>query len=55
MRLSRAIGCASRGRCEGDWRDSEHYQKIELNSELFSNAVSTVQKDYMVALVYEVD
>jgi len=55
MRLIKAIGCASRGRSEGEWHSSEHHQLLELNSYLYSNAISGVQKDYMVALVYEND
>lgn len=56
MRLIRVIGCASRGRSVGGgtWHTSEHMQMLELNSDLFSNAISSVQKDCMVALVYEV-
>lgn len=53
MKLINAIGCASRGRSNGSWYESEHKQMLEMNSDRFSNAVSTVQKDYMVALIYE--
>ena len=51
----RAISCAARGRSKGDWHSSEHHQMLEMGSERFSNALSSVQKDYMVALVYEKD
>ena len=53
MKLISAIGCASRGRSKGEWHHSEHRQMLEINSDKFSNAISSVQKDYMVALVYE--
>jgi DNA (cytosine-5)-methyltransferase 1 len=40
--------CASRGRSDGDWYTSEHRQKLELGSEIISNAVTGIQKDYML-------
>ena len=55
MKLISAIGCASRGRSKGEWHHSEHRQMLEINSDKFSNAISSVQKDYMVCLVYEKD
>jgi hypothetical protein len=53
MKLISAISCASRGRVKGKWHNSEHSQMLEMNSDKFSNAISSVQKDYMVCLVYE--
>ena len=53
MRRISAIGCASRGRANGEWYSSEHRQMLEMGSRLWSNAISGVQKDYMVCLVYE--
>lgn len=53
MKLISVVSCASRGRSKGDWHESEHRQMLEMNSDRFSNAISTVLKDYMVALVYE--
>lgn len=53
MRLISVVGCASCGRSKGDWHSSEHRQMLELNSDRFSNAISSVQKDFMLALVYE--
>lgn len=53
MRLISAISCASRGRSKGEWYNSEHRQMLEMNSDRFGNAISSVQKDYMVCLVYE--
>lgn len=53
MKSISVIGCASRGRSKGDWYGSEHRQMLEMNSDRFSNAISTVLKDFMVALVYE--
>lgn len=52
MRM-RAISCALRGRSKGEWYSSEHRQMLELGSDRFSNALSSVQKDYMVAIIYE--
>lgn len=51
----RAISCASRGRSKGGWHSSEHKQVLEMGSDMFSNAISSVQKDYMVCFVYETD
>lgn len=53
MKLISAISCASRGRSKGAWHNSEHRQMLEMNSDRSSNAISTVQKDFMVALFYE--
>ena len=55
MKLISAIGCASRGRSKGEWHNSEHRQMLEMNSDRYSNAISTIQKDFMVALLYETD
>ena len=49
----RAVSCAARGRSRGEWHSSEHRQMLELGSDRFSNALSSVQKDYMVCLVAE--
>lgn len=49
----RAISCALRGRSKGEWHTSERRQMLEMGSENFSNALTSVQKDYMVTLVYE--
>ena len=53
MKTIKAIGCAIRGRSKGEWHNSEHRQMLEMNSDRFSNAISTVQKDFMVALLYD--
>ena len=50
--MKRYRTCAFRGRAEGEWHSSEHSQHLEIGGEI-SNAVSTVQKDYMVVIVYE--
>lgn len=50
----RCISCAVRGRSKGEWHSSEHMQMLEIGSDRFSNALSSVQKDYLVAIVYEV-
>lgn len=49
------MGCASRGRSKGAWYETEHIQMLEFNGGGWSNAISSVQKDYMVALIYETD
>lgn len=53
MKLSRAVGCASRGRSKGEWYSSVHRQMIEFNSDMFANSITSVQKDSMAALIYE--
>ena len=55
MRMVSVIGCAQRGRSNGDWHSSEHRQMIEFNSRRWSNAISTVQKDFMIAILYDKD
>lgn len=49
----RVISCASRGRSKGDWDKGRHRQMLELNSDRYSNAVTSLQKDYMIAMVYD--
>lgn len=51
--MMRAISCAIRGRSKGEWHSSEHRQMLEVGSANYSNALSSVQKDYMVLLVEE--
>ncbi len=55
MKLIKAIGCAFRGRSNGDWNTSEHKQQLELNSERYANSVTSVSKDSMLCLIYESD
>ena len=52
MKVSRAISCAVRGRSRGEWHSSEHRQMLEIGTEI-SNTLSSVQKDYMVCMIYE--
>lgn len=49
----RAISCAARGRSKEEWYSSKRRQMLEMGSEKVSNALTSVQKDYMVCLVYE--
>lgn len=51
--MMRCRTCAFRGRSRGEWHSSEHHQMLELGPDTVSNAISTVQKDYLVALIYE--
>lgn len=51
--LTRTISCALRGRSKGEWYSSEHRQMLEMGSDRFSNALSSVQKDYLVCLILE--
>lgn len=45
----RVIGCASRGRGEGN------RQTLELNSPDYANSLTSVRKDCMIAIIYETD
>ena len=49
MRYVRVMGCASRGR--GD--NGTFEQDLQLNHSTWSNCLTTVQKDSMVAFIYE--
>ena len=40
---------AQRGRSNGDWHESEHYQKLEARQDGPTNTISSVQKDNYVA------
>lgn len=51
MKLISAIGCASRGRSKGEWHHSEHRQMLEINSDKFSNAISSVQKHWFMRTI----
>lgn len=44
--------CALRGRSDGEWHTSAHYQKLEIGGGKVSNAVSTVLKDFLI-LIYD--
>lgn len=55
MRPIRVFSCAQRGRSDGDWHTSEHHQRIEIGYDKFSNAISTVQKDYMTMIINETE
>lgn len=46
--LKNVNSCASRGRSDGDWYQSEHRQKLEVRYDGISNAVTSLQKDFMV-------
>ena len=50
----RAVSCAVRGRSKGEWYSSEHRQMLEIGTYI-SNAISSVQKDYLVAIYDETD
>lgn len=47
----KARTCALRGRSDGEWHSSEHYQRLEIGGNV-SNAVSTVLKDCLVLIRY---
>lgn len=40
---------AQRGRSNGDWHESEHFQQFELRNDGLTNTLSSVQKDNLVA------
>jgi hypothetical protein len=46
------ISCASRGRGKTDEND-KNSQHLEINSDEYSNVITSVQKDYLVAEFYE--
>ena len=46
------LSCAMRGRSDGGWHESSHYQKLEIGGGI-SNSITSVQKDYLVIEVYE--
>jgi len=39
--------CAARGRADGNWYASEHYQKLEIGGDI-SNSITSVDKDNYV-------
>lgn len=47
-----ALSCAVRGRSDGDWHKSSHYQKIEIGSDI-ANSITSVSKDCLVLITYE--
>lgn len=55
MNIKSVTSCASRGRAVGGgkWYESEHQQMLELRSTEYSNAITGVQKDYMILIEYE--
>ena len=44
--------CAIRGRCDGDWYNSEHKQRLEVGGEI-SNSITSVLKDNYVCMEEE--
>ena len=44
--------CALRGRSDGEWHTSVHYQRLEIGGHI-SNAVSTALKDFLIMIEYE--
>lgn len=49
-----AVTCAMRGRSKRGWHHSEHRQMLEIGGGI-SNSITSVQKDYMICLIYETD
>ena len=47
----KALTCATRGRSDGDWHESEHRQRLEVGGQI-SNSITSVAKDSLV-LIYE--
>lgn len=45
--------CAFRGRSRGGWYESEHRQMLEMGSDVFSNCVSSVAKDFLLCEIYD--
>lgn len=46
------LSCAMRGRSDGEWHESSHYQKLEIGGGI-SNSITSVQKDCLVIEIYE--
>lgn len=53
MKLKKWISCASRGRGKVD-DNGKNSQHLEINNGDYSNAITSVQKDYMV-IEYETE
>ena len=43
---------AARGRSDGDWYQSEHYQRFEIGGDI-SHSITSVEKDNYIVEVYE--
>lgn len=48
----KTLSCALRGRSDGSWHESVHYQKLEIGVEV-SNSITSVQKDFLIIEIYE--
>lgn len=46
------LSCAMRGRSDGDWHESSHYQKLEIGGSI-SNSITSVSKDSLILIVYD--
>lgn len=46
---------ASRGRSEGEWHQSVHFQKLEIRGGQYSNTLTAMLKDNLVIEIYERD
>lgn len=44
--------CALRGRADGDWYQNPHTQRLEINKEGISNAISSIAKDFLIYMEY---
>ena len=51
MRM-KALACAMRGRSDGEWHKSSHFQKLEIGNDI-ANSVTSVQKDCLIIEIYE--
>lgn len=50
--MKKILTCAIRGRSDGDWRSSEHEQRLEIGTDI-ANSITSVSKDSMILVTYE--
>lgn len=50
--ITKALACAMRGRSNGEWHVSSHFQKLELGNDI-ANSVTSFQKDCLIIEIYE--
>ena len=53
MKSKRCFSCASRGRSRWDCRSNPHIQRLEIGKEEYSNAITSVEKDSLLLVIYE--
>lgn len=41
-----------RGRTNGEWHESSHFQKLEIGNDI-ANSITSVLKDFLIIEIYE--